>query len=480
MCRASDQPSHRDPESDNSLSDYSVSVSLDTDRTIVAVGSGLAPAPRGVVRLSGPHTGDILRRLTGEPFDCQQPSVLPCRAAIGWEGRQLSLHVWYWPDHRSYTGQPSAELHLLGSLPLVESLVEQLIALGAAPAQPGEFTLRSFLAGKLDLPQAEAVLAVIEADTPQRLQMALQQLAGNLSQPVRLLRDQLIELTAHLEAGLDFVEEDIEFISTEQLLQELERIADQLSKIDAQLQSRGDRARHPSVILVGLPNSGKSTLFNALCGTERAIVSPEAGTTRDAISAIVRLGDMPIELIDTAGVEELDHNTPRGLAQQVLEERLQRADVALLCTDLHAPPTENWLTAQRSRLSALIPNLILVGTKGDLPHAIELAQQCDVVVNPAQPSTLADLTARTLQRLQQRQRPLHTDALQATAIRCRSSLAPAQAALARSVELARLGLGEELVASELRLAIDSLSAVIGEVHTEDILDQVFSRFCIGK
>ncbi len=453
---------------------------IDLTQTIVAVGSGLAPARRAIVRISGNATLEILTKLTGQTLAAQRASSFYCQADLGWAHRLLDVIVLLWPDQRSYTGEPCAELHLLGALPLVESLVERLIALGAAPAQRGEFTLRSFLAGKLDLPQAEAVLGVIEADSPHQLSEALQQLGGNLSQPVRMLRDQLVELTAHLEAGLDFVEEDIEFITAEQLTSDLQRIAAQLEAISQQLQSRSARSRAASIVLVGLPNSGKSSLFNALVGSERAIVSPQAGTTRDAVSATLRLGELPIELVDTAGLEELQTDSPRALAQGMLEERLHRADIALMCVDLNQPPEAQWLRVQLARLQGAVGQVLLVGTKADLPYDSALASQCMASVSPFQLESIARLRTQLAAALRDSQLSLHSNALHATAVRCRGSIEPAQQALQRAIELVADGGGEELVATELRTAIDELSAVIGEVHSEDILGQIFSRFCIGK
>ncbi len=453
---------------------------IDLKRTIVAVGSGLAPARRAIVRLSGSDTRDLLVKLTGHSLQAPHASSFECQADLGWGERRLDLSILFWPDHRSYTGEPSAELHLLGAIPLVETLVERLIALGAAPAQRGEFTLRSFLAGKLDLPQAEAVLGVIEADSPQRLSEALQQLAGNLSQPVRKLRDQLVQLTAHLEAGLDFVEEDIEFISAEQLTADLQQIVGQLEAISQQLHSRSARSRTASLVLVGLPNSGKSSLFNALIGAQRAIVSPQAGTTRDAVAASLKLGELTVELVDTAGLEELQSSSPRALAQGVLEERLRRADLALLCIDLHQPPDPLWLQNQLARLQALVSEVLLVGTKADLPHAEVLAEQCVAVASPFLPKSIDHLRVHLATAVRDARRNLHADALHSTAIRCRGSIEPARQALQRAIELVVEGGGEELVATELRTAIDGLSTVIGEVHAEDILGQIFSRFCIGK
>jgi len=458
---------------------------LDLQRTIVAVASGVAPARRAIVRISGHETRSIVSRLIDQEIQANAATTLQGSAGLGskssiWGSSRVEVNILYWPDHRSYTGEPCAELHLLGSLPIVESLVERLVALGATPAQPGEFTLRSFLAGKLDLPQAEAVLGVIEAETDDDLTAALQQLGGNVSKPVRRLRDQLIELTAHLEAGLDFVEEDIEFITSDSLAEGLQRIADELAAIIEQLRSRGARSRNASVVLVGLPNSGKSSLLNALVGSQRAIVSPQAGTTRDAVTVRVDVNGLTVELTDTAGIEELQEQSPRAMAQEILRDRLLRADVALLCLDLQQPPTDAWLSAQQASLQSMLPTLLWVGTKTDLAHDSELATRCALTVSAHDSNSIQRLKAKLAQTLHETRGQLHSDAMHATATRCRGELELAQAAIARALHLVAHAMGEELVATELRIAIDDLSSVIGEVHSEDILGEIFGRFCIGK
>lgn len=491
---------------------------FDLQQTIVAVGSGVAPGRRAIVRLSGHQTRPLLERLLGKSIQASAATTLQGSADLGWAGRRIELTVLYWPDERSYTGEPCAELHVLGSLPIVESLVEQLVSLGAVPAERGEFTLRSFLAGKLDLAQAEAVLGVIEAETADDLTQALQQLGGNLSKPVRRLRDSLVELTAHLEAGLDFVEEDIEFISAAELTAGLQRIAEELASIAQQLRSRGARTRDAAIVLVGLPNSGKSSLLNALVGSQRAIVSPHAGTTRDAVTARIALDGLSVEVTDTAGVEELREQSPRGLAQDVLRERLQRADLAVLCVDLHQPPAAEWLEMQQAHLQSVVPSVLWVGTKADLAAATqvaqstalavdatssviqggaqrsvrqplrteaaersaELAKRCAVTVSVHDSESIERLRSRIAQAVHDARGLLHSHAMHATATRCRGALELAHAAIERAIGLVVRNAGEELVASELRIAIDDLSSIIGEVHSEDILGEIFGRFCIGK
>ncbi|QDV21955.1 tRNA modification GTPase [Aureliella helgolandensis] len=508
---------------------------LDLQRTIVAVSSAIAPARRAIVRLSGQETGAILARLL-IPACSQQAAVKQTLLAsnralsgvvdcdLGLAGRTIESRVYYWPNARSFTGEPCAELHLLGSLPLVELLTEQIASLGALPASRGEFTLRSFLAGKIDLTQAEAVLGVIEAESDDQLSVALGQLGGNLSTPIRQLRNQLLEVIAHLEAGLDFVEEDIEFISVDELQNQLREINTQLHRIAQQLQSRGSRSRTPQLLLVGLPNAGKSSLFNALVGSDRAIVSAQAGTTRDAISQRIEFEELTVELIDTAGMEELQEATPRALAQRVLQDRLSTADLILFCIDLSENFSESWLVGEWSKLRALGTPMVVVGTKLDAAENRNCEARLRTILgathrpngeleappattasaisgssseSQSPPSnldatpiyqaisvhdaaTIADLVRSIRQTLASKPSNLQSDAMHRAMLRCRSGIEQAIAAIAAAMQLNASQEGEELVASELRVALEDLSSVIGEVHNEDILGEIFGRFCIGK
>lgn len=462
-------------------------MALTLDDTIVAVSSGLAPAKRGIVRISGPDTRVILEKLI-QPASPEQArsktrlletSRAHCEqvACLWGMGRSIDVRCYFWPDGRSFTGETCAEIHLLGSLPIVEHLTEHICSLGARPADRGEFTLRSFLSGKIDLTQAEAVLGVIEADTEQDLHAALSQLGGNLSQPVRELRNHLLELTADVEAALDFVEEDIQFISVESLREQLHQTLTQLEAIAGQLVSRGSRKRDAQVMLVGLPNAGKSSLFNALIGRERVIVSPTAGTTRDMISHPLELDGCTIDLVDTAGIESWADRSPRSLAQDALHSRLVDADLVVICCD----------SQSRSDAETVLDILLAAGI--DRAATIPVLTKCDLAgdngvagihTSVHDANSLKQLRAILSSRIAEHQQSMKSDALHRTMIRCSAKITSSIEAIRRSLELIGDPYGDELVAAELRLAIDDLSSVIGEVHTEDILGEIFSRFCIGK
>jgi tRNA modification GTPase len=470
---------------------------LDLAETIVAIGSGMSPSLRGIVRLSGPRTGELLGRLIDPADDDAQrwlaaagvASSRSCRVVVDDCGRRVAARVYYWPSSRSYTGEPTAEIHTLGSLPLLEILVSRALAGGGRLAERGEFTLRSFLAGKIDLLQAEAVLGVIQAEHVDDLELALEQLGGNLSQPVRQLRDQLLQLTAHLEAGLDFVEEDIEFISPHELLSGIQSIRQSLLKIHDQLRRRGTGGRDLEVVLIGRPNAGKSSLFNALIDESRVIVSDTAGTTRDAITAIVEWEGIRFQLTDTAGIEELQDDSPRGRAQLMLSERVRRADLLLMCIDTSQisdgaeGEREERNNDEVRQFESNGKPLLRVATKLDLaegqPAAVE-GLQFDAHVSPHLDHTIIQLRQQITRRLKELHANSMAEALQQTSARCSLGIDHACQSLDRAEELVEMTASEELIASELRYAIDELSGMIGEVHSDTILGEIFSRFCIGK
>ncbi len=313
-----------------------MSALLDPNDTIAAVSSPPGPAPRGIVRLSGPRAWAIA--IEGfEPATPWPPPRYPeLRAGdlkVAGLRPLLPVHLALWPAPRTYTGQELAEVHMVGSPPLMGLVLAHFLAAGARHAEPGEFTLRAFLSGRIDLTRAEAVLGVIEADSPARLDAALDQLAGGLSRPLLALRDHLLDVVAHLEADLDFADEpDVDPIGRAVLAGELEDAAGELAALARQLHDRDRPDGRLRVVLVGPPNAGKSRLFNALAGQDRAIVSPQAGTTRDYLTAPCDCGGLIVELVDTAGIETTDAgDAVAAMAQSHRARQADRSDLLLDC-----------------------------------------------------------------------------------------------------------------------------------------------------
>ena len=459
---------------------------MDTQDTIAAIASAPGPAARGIVRLSGPRVLRCLQRCfrpdDGIELDnLRRPTVVSGHVELPDLDRSLPADLHYWPTSRSYTRQPSAELHTFGSPPLLDAALSAVCAAGARPALPGEFTLRSFLAGRIDLTQAEAVLGVINASGQSEFDVALAQLAGGLSGPLHELRGELLDLLADLEAGLDFVEEDIEFVSSAETQRRLAGARDRLNRLLGQMDTRHQHASAARVVLVGWPNVGKSSLFNAIVGHRRAIVSHVAGTTRDYLSATIDLDGAHCELIDTAGIDpDVTIGELHELAQRQTSGQDQSAAVRVLCVD-SSRPLNAW---ERAALAAR-----------DERPAIVASTKCDLSGNgtaalrglPRQSIPTSGTTGQGIDALRGAIRQLVIESAAAechvvpsTVARCRESVRRASVAIRRSQDLLHAGAGEELLAVELRIALDELGCVVGAVCPEDVLERIFSRFCIGK
>lgn len=456
--------------------------------TIAAIASPPGAGARGILRISGTDVRRCLERTFRSAdgaalADGQRgigtvpyPAVFPGWLQLDGTAARLPCELFFWPNRRSFTGEPVAEIHTLGSAPLLEAALRTLCASGARLAEPGEFTLRAFLAGRLDLTQAEAVLGVIDAANPGELQVALAQLAGGLAGPLHQLRDGLLDLLAHLEAGFDFADEDLPFITPEELQRQIDAAADAIARLAEQLASRRDAADRVRIVLRGWPNTGKSSLFNALASNGRAIVSAHPGTTRDYLTAEVTLADVKCLLVDTAGVE-LEPAGPEALwhaAQAATAEQSRRAQVEILCLE-STRPLNPW---EESQLATPVSNRLLVLTKADA------TRQTNLISRAIETSSV---TGEGIELLRTRLRDAVLtaqvtggEAVAGTAARCHESLRLSAECLDRAEELVRLGGGEELVAAEIRVALEELGKVVGTVYTEEVLDRIFSRFCIGK
>jgi tRNA modification GTPase len=468
-------------------------MSYDVDDTIAAIGTAAGGAARGMIRLSGPDSVAIIARCCvaddGRILDRLRTATCVAgqlRIDLGEATPTVPCDAFVWPTDRSYTRQPVVELHTLGSPPVLEAALAAVCAAGARLAEPGEFTLRAFLAGRIDLTQAEAVLGVIDARGQDELAASLAQLAGGLGRPLELLRDELLQLLAELEAGLDFVEEDIEFISAAELVERLEWATGRLKDMAEQMASRLTAGQAEQVVLVGRPNVGKSSLFNALVARHgrripsgrlapsAALVSPERGTTRDYLTATIQLEEIRCELVDTAGVDE-DWATTIGAAAQALSrERREVAAIRVWCSDAAGDvdlPVDCDVVALTKADVVRRPNESSYGKCNSLPT---------VVISSRTGAGLTEFCEVLGELLTQDSVPQRGAVVASTAERSRESVRLAEIALGRAIELVRGGSGDELVAAEIRGAIAELGKVVGAVYTDDLLDRIFSGFCIGK
>ncbi|MFO0844555.1 MAG: tRNA modification GTPase [Gemmataceae bacterium] len=429
--------------------------------TIVALSTPAGPGARAVVRLSGPQAADAVRAVF-EPAGEMPPRGRLVEGSAG----GLPATLYFFAAPHSYTGDDVAELHTLCCPPLVEQLVARLLQAGCRAARPGEFTQRAFLAGKLDLTRAEAVHAVIEANGQPELRQALAQLAGNVATPLTALREDLLNLLADVEAGLDFVDEDVAFIDQRELLLRLGKALAQVTLVGKQFDSRAVASGAFRVVLAGRPNAGKSSLFNALAGAH-ALVSEGPGTTRDYLVARVDLDRVQIELIDTPGWRPAEGEI-ESQAQALGRARQADADLVLLCVEIGSPPSPE----EAALLDQPHPPVERVATKCDLASPKEGWLATSAVTRQG----LNDLRRLLAARSRSRPQP----ALAPSFSRCKGHIAACLDRLRRAHAVALEQDPPEILALELREALEQLGEMVGAVYTDDLLDRVFSRFCIGK
>lgn len=455
--------------------------------TIVAVSSPPGGATRGVVRLSGPAAGDLVRATLR----------LDDQAALGGRGlyrgrfrdgrgEQPALLLWM-PGPRSSTREDVAELHLPGSPWLLDAALARLVELGAELARPGEFTRRAFENGRIDLLQAEGVLELIAASSEAERRAAAGLLFGGLGRRVGRLRDALEELRALCEASLDFDAQDTVDVPLAQLLELGTRARALLSDALAWEERREPLSGLPRVVLVGAPNAGKSSLFNRLTGDGRALVSDLAGTTRDWLSGVWRVAGSDCRLIDTAGLDEEPSRTePDRLAQDKALEELARADLRLWVVD-PAGPEAGGLDAAARRLAGSTPTL-LVWSKLDRGVGPPAARERPPVLASVEVSARSGAGLERLEREAARALGLVASAAptagqadaRALSLRHRRALSIARDQLEEALELLGGGHPLDLAAGALRLSTEALDGVSGRTTPEDLLDRIFARFCLGK
>lgn len=438
------------------------------DDTIAALATSPGSGARAIVRLSGPNTFAIVASVFRSPTapEPKQRSLVEGEVRLPQLASPLPAEVYSWPAPHSYTGQDVAEIHTLSSPPLLEILLAALLQAGARAAQPGEFTMRAFLAGKLDLTRAEAVVGVIEAGDQNELKQALTQLAGGVGRPMQELRDDLLNLLADVEAALDFADEDIQFVGQDDLLKRLGKGLAQVILVGKQLQQRAVSEHAFRVMLAGKPNAGKSSLYNALAGAT-ALVSPQPGTTRDYLTQRLKIDDVVIEVVDTPGWQS-GADTIEVQAQALAREQSERADLVLLCLRAGDPLS----AAETELLARTQPPVIGISTQCDLASAHADSLPTSAVTGMG----LAGLKRMLVERARSRAQP----ALAPSLSRCRHHVETCLEHLRRAHAIVLYNDPPEILALELRGALDQLSEMVGAVYTDDLLDRIFSRFCIGK
>ena len=443
--------------------------------TIVAIATPPGRGGIGVVRVSGPAVRDVAAALAGSAL-----SLEPRRAtlaAVHAGGARIDRAVLtLFPSPHSYTGEDVLEISAHGSPALLHAIVAAAMQAGARLAEPGEFTLRAYLQGRIDLVQAEAVQDLVAAVTPLQARAAFDQLEGTLTARIREIETALFELSARLEASVDFPDEGYHFVEPGAAAAEILTV---VRKLDALLSDaqQGRLVREGAhVVIVGRPNSGKSSLFNRLAGSGRAIVTDIPGTTRDLVTELVDIEGLAITLVDTAGL----HGAPADAVEREGIARTQGAqaiaDLVIVVLDTSRPlegDDRDLLAAAQSRAH------VIIGNKADLSPAWSGEAGQEVFLVSAKTGEGLPVLRRSIAAALSNREPLR-DTPTVTNARHANLLARAAEALRRAARAAETRTPEEFVAADLTEARMSLEEVTGVRTSDDVLHEIFAKFCIGK
>jgi tRNA modification GTPase len=443
--------------------------------TIVAISTPPGRGGIGIVRLSGPESRNIVhtflrfRDVVWKPWASQLAELLDTSESV-----VDSVVVSFFPAGRSYTLEDIVEIACHGSPVVLRLCVERSVAAGARIAEPGEFTLRAYANGRIDLPQAEAVRDLIDATTLYQARVAAQQMDGSVSRRISPAKEQLVELISLLEAGIDFAEDDISIASPEEILRRVKLIADALKKLVASFESGKLVYQGFTLAIAGRPNVGKSSLFNRLLEQDRAIVTPIPGTTRDTVSETTTMEGIPVRLVDTAGIRQsTDEVESLGIERSY--QAMADADLTLLVLDLSAE-----LTAEdRTLLEKLAGRRPLtVGNKCDLPRKLSVIESLHEV-SASSGAGIAKLKTALLRTLAP-QGLATPESGSITSLRHEGLLRESLEALENAERAVGFGIPHEMLLLDFYAALRPIDAITGATTADDILNRIFSTFCIGK
>ncbi|APF04691.1 TPA: tRNA uridine-5-carboxymethylaminomethyl(34) synthesis GTPase MnmE [Legionella pneumophila] len=442
--------------------------------TIVAIATPPGRGGVGIVRISGPNAYAIALCLNGNK--ALQPRLATFCSLYKANNEVLDQGlVLYFKGPHSFTGEDVIEIQAHGSPVVLDLLVKESIAAGARLARPGEFSERAFLNDKIDLIQAEAIADLIQASSDTAARMALKSLQGDFSKKINQLNEELIYLRMYVEAAIDFPEEEIDFLNDGNVSRLLQRIIEQLEEIRSQANQGVLLREGLSLVIAGRPNAGKSTLINNLAGRDIAIVTEIAGTTRDVMREHILLDDIPLHIIDTAGLRDSDDLVEKEGIKRAWQE-LKRADCVLLVVDINNPDQQNSLL---NELKLTLPNKVPIITVYNKIDTTKFSAKCDkqtVYLSAKTGEGMSELKKVIKQVVgyqpaegQFLARRRHLQALD----EAKTLLLNGQAQLTNH----KAG---ELLAEDLRLAHQMLCEITGEFTSDDLLGKIFSSFCIGK
>ena len=448
--------------------------------TVVAISTPRGEGGIGIVRLSGPAALSISQQIfrSRPPLGERVRYVEYGRIWAG--GRAIDTGVaWVFAAPHSYTGEDTVEISCHGSMVVLESVVEEALRLGAVAAAPGEFTRRAFLNGRLDLLEAEAVIDLIQASSKAHLDNAYGLASGRLSKMVKELKRQVIKMLSLLEIGLDFSDEDINSIGRQEIQTALLEVIEFSLRLAETFEGTRRRQEGYLVVLIGRPNVGKSTLLNVLLGEDRAIVTPVPGTTRDLVEGRITWAGETIRLVDTAGIRQ-SHNLIEKEGIERASQAIGEADVVLAVFDSSIESCEDDMAV----LDLLPSNKksIAVFNKIDLPDAgtrskIEARTSASVEISALREFGIEKLKREVTAQLPHR---AEIDGIGITRQRHQDCLLRVARSGAVAEELLRSRQPDECVVAELQDALNALGEMLGETIEEEVLDSIFSQFCIGK
>lgn len=465
---------------------------LSKEETIAALSTPESKGAIAIIRLSGDKAFEIINKCFApynNEFDLKNP---PLHYQILGEFTEPSnkksidqVIVILNKEPNSYTGENMAEINCHGGLAVIQEILQCLIKNGARIADPGEFTKRAFLNNKIDLAQAEAVCDIINAQTTTAKNIALKQLKGNLSEQLNIIRDQIINAAAEIELALDFPEEDVDIPTKEKIVSHFETAIDEINN----LINKGNKARlfrdGARVLLVGKPNVGKSSVFNAILGKERAIVTPHAGTTRDTIECTIDLNGIPVTLVDSAGVRESQNAIEKIGIEKTLKE-IELADLILVLLEANSPfDEEDFKLLDICKKS----NCLVVLNKTDLNKSVDIKilesylPISDIIkISALKKTGLSQLEMHIKEKLlgdSNKDYDQKEDFL-ITNLRHISLLEKTKEDLKRSLDGFINGMSGELIMVDIYEGLDSIGEITGHKVGDDVLNAIFSRFCIGK
>lgn len=464
-------------------------IDLQNHDTICALATAQGSGAIAVIRLSGARSHQIIHEIfqaQSKHFSLDQ--AVSHRAYFGQifddEGFVDEVLVTLFKEPHSYTGENAAEISCHGSVYIQQRLLLLLLHKGARLAQPGEFTMRAFANGRLDLAQAEAVADLIASQSKAAHQLAVTQMRGGFSSKIKELRQQLIDFTALIELELDFSEEDVEFANREQFFALLLELKKAIYTLLQSFKTGNAIKSGIPVAIIGKPNVGKSTLLNAILNEERAIVSDIPGTTRDSIEDTIVIEGYSFRFIDTAGLRDSD-DTIENMGIERTYEKIKQATVILYVCDLSAcdnNSADEMLTEFRSYISDKDKHFILIGNKADKlgetpPHFAEMVELETIFVSAKRKENI-NLIAESLLTIARNMTPEH-DVIVSNA-RHYEALQAAYESLGSVEEGFRTGLPTDLATIDLRRALHHLGTITGEITTDEVLGAIFGKFCIGK